>query len=91
MLKVDYARWGQTLEDLRDLSVSSGHERSRERFLALYEMAKGSYPTELSKKTTRHFQTLMRWVRTYNRSGPASMMFKHTGGRPPFANKLKRL
>lgn len=85
MLKVEYARWGQSPEDLRHLSVSAKHERTRERFLALYEFAMGSYPTKLAKKTSRHYQTLMRWVRKYNAHGPESQVFYHTGGTPPFA------
>ena len=33
MLKVDYAKWGQTPENLRLLSVENDHPRTRERFL----------------------------------------------------------
>ena len=35
MLHVDYARWGQTPEDLRRLATGADHRRTRERFLAL--------------------------------------------------------
>jgi hypothetical protein len=42
MLRVDYDQWGQRPEELRALAVSSSHERTRERFLALYEMSSGS-------------------------------------------------
>lgn len=89
MLKIEYTRWGQTPEDLRQLSVGAEHERTRERFLALYEMAIGSYPTELAKRVERHYQTLMCWVRNYNQYGPDSLVFHHTGGPPPFAKKSK--
>jgi hypothetical protein len=40
MLRVDHARWGQTPEELRQLATSAGHQRTRERFLALYELLK---------------------------------------------------
>ncbi len=89
MLKVDYARWGQSPEDLRHLSMSAVHERTRERFLALYEIALGSYPTQLAKRTSRHYQTLMQWVRNYNKHGPESQVFRHTGG-PLFFSKKSR-
>ena len=91
MLKVDYARWGQSPEDLRHLSMSAAHERTRERFLALYEIALGSYPTQLAKRTSRHYQTLMQWVRNYNKHGPESQVFCHTGGHPPFGKKSRTL
>lgn len=90
MLKVEYARWGQSPEELRDMSVSADHKRTRERFLALYEIALGSYPTELSRQTLRHHQTLMRWVHEYNAHGPESQIFRHTGGCRPFAEKSRR-
>ncbi|HZF97279.1 MAG TPA: hypothetical protein VEY92_03360, partial [Pseudoxanthomonas sp.] len=38
MLRVEYARWDQTPADLRELSMSASHPRTRERFLALYEI-----------------------------------------------------
>ena len=38
MLFIDHARWGQTPEDLRRLATSAPHRRTRERFLALYEI-----------------------------------------------------
>ncbi|MBF0427962.1 MAG: helix-turn-helix domain-containing protein [Magnetococcales bacterium] len=84
MLKVEYARWGQSLEELRHQSVNAEHPRTRERFLALYEMAKGSYPTKLATQINRHYQTVMHWVHEYNEHGPESQVFRHTGGRPPF-------
>lgn len=89
MLKVEYARWGQSLEELRHLSVNAEHQRTRERFLALYEMALGSYPTKLAQQISRHYQTLMRWVHEYNELGPESQVFRHTGGRPPFCRKSR--
>src|SRR3954451_24267591 len=39
MLRVDYDRWGQTPEELRQLATSAAHQRTRERFLALYDPA----------------------------------------------------
>src|SRR3954454_18020030 len=38
VLRVDYARWGQTPEDLRHLAVSAPHARTRERALALFDI-----------------------------------------------------
>lgn len=89
MLKVEYAWWEQSLEDLRHLSVNADHQRTRERFLALYEMAQGSYPTKLAKQISRHYQTVMRWVHEYNEHGPESQVFRHTGGHPPFPKKFR--
>jgi predicted aminopeptidase len=43
MLRVEYARWGQTPADLRELAMSASHLRTRERFLALYEITQESW------------------------------------------------
>ena len=47
MLRVEYARWGQTPADLRRLAMSAPHPRTRERFLALYEITQESAPRAL--------------------------------------------
>jgi hypothetical protein len=44
VLRVDHQRWNQTEADLRHLAVSSSHARSRERFLALHDIAKALVP-----------------------------------------------
>src|SRR5215218_8532488 len=50
MLHVDYARWDQTPEDLRRLATSAAHQRTRERFLALYEITQESCATRGSRR-----------------------------------------
>src|SRR5215467_7962425 len=41
MIKVETAKWQQTVEDLRRASLHEAHPRSRERFQALYLIASG--------------------------------------------------
>src|SRR5262249_26220027 len=43
MIRVEMARWKQTLEDLRLASLDAPHPRSRERFQALYLIASGQF------------------------------------------------
>jgi Winged helix-turn helix len=85
MLRVDCARWGQTPEDLRQLATSAPHQRTRERFLALYEVTQESCATQVATRTRRHPQTVMEWLHLYNTRGPAALAYRRTGGRPPFA------
>ena len=84
MLHVDWARWGQTPEDLRRLAMSAPHARTRERALALYDIAHESCATTVAERTGRHPQTVMEWVHTYNEHGPEALVYRRTGGRPPF-------
>src|SRR4051795_7767428 len=53
MVRVEYAHWGQSPEDLRRLAMSAPHARTRERALALYEIAQGSCATRVAGRTGR--------------------------------------
>src|ERR687884_1531392 len=83
MLRVDYGRWGQTPEDLRQLATRAPHRRTRERFVALYEIAAEGCATRVASRTRRHPQTVMEWVHLYNTGGPAALADRRTGGRRP--------
>jgi hypothetical protein len=90
MLFVDHARWGQTPEDLRRLATSAPHRRSRERFLALYEITQeSSGATRVAVRAGRHPQTVMGWLHAYNAHGPDALVYRRTGGRPPFVPASK--
>jgi hypothetical protein len=81
MLAVDHARWGQTPEDL---AMSALHPRTRERFLALYDITRQSRgATRVAPRTGGHPQTVMGWLHAYNAPGPAALVYRRTGGRPP--------
>ena len=88
MLQVDHQRWGQTVADLRHLALSAVHPRSRERFLALHEIAAGRCATAVAERTARRAQTVMGWLHAYNEHGPAALIYQRRGGRPPFARIL---
>ena len=92
MLRVDHDRWGQTPEDLRQLATSAAHQRTRERFLALYEVTQASCATQVAARTRRHPQTVMEWLHLYNTRGPEALTFRRTGGRRPlFAPRSRRV
>ena len=89
MLRVDHARWGQTPEDLRRLATSAAHRRTRERFLALYEITQAGCATQVAERNARHPQTVMEWLHLYNERGPEALAYRRTGGRPPFAQRSR--
>ena len=89
MLRVDHARWGQTPTDLRRLAMSASHPRTRERFLALYEITQESCATRVAERTHRHPQTVLEWLHLYNTRGPEALTYQRTGGRPPFARRSR--
>ena len=84
VIRVEYARWGQTPEDLRHLALSAPHARTRERALALFDITQHSCATQVAMRTGRRAHTVMDWVHAYNQSGPDALTFRRTGGRRPF-------
>jgi len=89
MLRVDHDRWGQTPEDSRQLATSAAHQRTRERFLARYEVTQAGCATQVAARTHRHPQTVMEWLHLYNTRGPEALAYRRTGGRPPFAQRSR--
>ncbi len=84
MIKVEMAKWQQTLEDLRLASLREAHPRSRERFQALYLIASGRFnATACAAHIGRQDETVLGWVHRYNRHGPGALVYRHTGGRSP--------
>jgi transposase len=90
MLRVNVARWGQSAEDLRDLALLAAHPRTRERYLALYEISQDSNATVVAERHGRDPQTVMRWVHRYNANGPEGLEYRRTGGRRPFVRRSSR-
>ena len=87
MLKIDCSKWGENAETLREQALQATHLRSRERFMALYEISKGKSATKVGQQRKRHPQTIMEWVHQYNREGSSRLIYQHSGGHPPFVKK----
>lgn len=88
MLRPNFSKWEQSLEDIRRLSIKAKHPRSRERFQALYLIGAGqTNATDWAKKIGRNPRTVMDWVHRYNSLGPTSLEYEHTGGRTPLLTK----
>jgi transposase len=65
--------------------MSAPQARTRERALALYDIAQESCATRVAARTGRHPQTVVEWVHASNAQGPDALVYRRTGGRPPFA------
>src|SRR3954454_7214968 len=88
MVRVELAKWGQSLADLRRASVSATHRRSRERFQAVYLIASGQFnATTCAAHIGRQDETVLGWVHRYNEHGPDALTYRRTGGRAPFLTR----
>ena len=84
MIRVEFQKWGQSLEDLRGLALRAGHPRTRERFLALSLIADGTRnATSWAARFGRQDDTVLKWVHDYNDHGPDALTYRRTGGHPP--------
>lgn len=91
MLRPDCEKWGQELSDLQKLAVEAAHPRSRERFQALYQIgSKQTNATRWAREIGRDDQTVMGWVHQYNSEGPTSILYRRSGGRPPFLPRKQK-
>ena len=93
MIRVEMAKWGQTLGDLRRAAVHAPHRRTRERFQALYLIASGQFnATTCAAHIGRRDDTVLGWVHRYNAGGPDALTYRRTGGRAPLltSNSLDR-
>ena len=65
MVRPEMEKWGQSLADLRVLSVEAKDARSRERFLALYMIAdKQTSACAWARTIGRTKETVLKWVPT---------------------------
>ena len=87
---MDYQKWGHDPERLRLFALEALHPRTRERFLALYEVSQGVSATQIALRTGRHDQTVHNWVHQYNEAGADALLYRRTGGRPPFVRSSSR-
>jgi hypothetical protein len=84
MLAPNLKKWNITPETaLRNATSSFNHERTRERWLAIYTMAVWSNgATDFARQNPgRNVRTHMEWVNRFNRFGPSCLVYKRTGGR----------
>lgn len=84
MLRVDYEKWGQSPEQLRFLAQQALHPRTRERLMAVYEVTQGKNASQVARQFGRENETVHTWIHQFNDQGPDALVFRRTGGRPPF-------
>lgn len=85
MIRPNFTKWNQSSDDFRRLATEAEHVRTRERFLALYQIATGQFnATQWAVQIGRCHESVMGWVHTYNQDGPESLIYRRTGGRAPF-------
>ncbi len=92
MVRPELDKWSQSVGDIRELSLSAAHRRTRERFLALYMVASGQKSAhQWAQESGRQTETVLSWLHLYNAAGPQALTYQRSGGRPPLFALRRRL
>jgi hypothetical protein len=76
-------RWQLDLPAVRTLVYRAPTPRERERWHALWLLARGWTAADVAAALERDPHTIGEWRAGFCREGPASITFGHTGGSPP--------
>jgi transposase len=77
------ARWHLDVTTVRELVYRAGDPRERERWHALWLLARGWSAAQVAEALGRDPHTVGAWLRAFEEGGPPAVAFERTGGSPP--------
>jgi transposase len=84
-------RWQLDVKAVREQVYRAPTPRERERWHALWLLARGWSAAQVAEALERDAHTIGDWLEDFRERGPAGMSFEQTGGTPPpSARKSKR-
>ena len=83
-------RWHLNAHQVRERMYRAPTPRERERWHALWLLARGWSAVQVAEALERDPHTIGEWVAAFDRSGPAAVVFEHTGGSPPPSTRMHR-
>ena len=89
-LSAALARWELDLPAVRRLVYRAPTPRERERWHALWLLARGWTAAEVAVVLERDPHTIGEWRAGFCRAGPASLTFEGSGGPPPPSTRPSR-
>jgi transposase len=76
-------RWQLDVKAVREQVYRAPTPRERERWHALWLLARGWSAAQVAKALERDAHTIGDWLEDFRERGPAGMSFEQTGGTPP--------
>jgi transposase len=76
-------RWELDVHAVRERMYRAPTPRERERWHALWLLARGWLAAQVAEALERDPHTIGEWLAAFGRSGPAGLAFDQTGGSPP--------
>ena len=84
------SRWQLDVPAVRRLVYRAPTPRERERWHALWLLARGWTAGDVAAALERDAHTVGDWLARFCRDGPASVTFEQTGGSPPPSTRPSR-
>ncbi len=84
------ARWKLDERQVRDRMYRAPTPRERERWHAVWLVARGWTAARVAEALERDAHTIGEWLAQFRESGPVSLTFEQTGGPPPPSTRSNR-
>ena len=84
-------RWQLDITAVRDQVYRAATPRERERWHALWLLARGWTATQVAEALGRDAHTIGNWLDDFSQAGPAAMAFEQSGGSPPPSTRYNKL
>ena len=82
-LQAALTRWRLNTGQIREQMYRAPTPRERERWHAVWLLARGWSATEVAEALARDPHTIGDWLARFCRDGPAALAVAHHGGSPP--------
>jgi len=83
-------QWKLDVGQVRERMYRAPTPRERERWHALWLLARGWSATQIAEALERDPHTIGEWVAAFGRGGPATVAFEQSGGSPPPSAQTSR-
>ena len=83
-------RWQLDVKAVRERVYRAPTPRERERWHALWLLARGWSAAQVAEALERDAHTIGDWLEDFRQRGPAGLSFEQTGGAPPSSARRNR-
>lgn len=85
-----FQQWELDERDVRDRMYRAPNPRERERWHALWLLARGWSAAQVAEALERDPHTIGQWLTNFRQAGPTGLTFEQTGGSPPPSLRASR-
>jgi transposase len=83
-------RWQLDVSQVRERVYQAPTPRERERWHALWLLARGWSAVQVAEALGRDAHTIGEWAEHFGQQGPAGLAFEQSGGSPPPSTRRNR-